>query len=201
MNLALQCPWVALQQLPPGGHHGQSNNPWHICGVQSSPAVPHCQLCCKGEIRNIQGNENGCIFTYNRKDTSAITACLKYWKIYILLLVQICTYKWKVSLYFGDQLLDFDLVACFRFLSARCGPMRFTSTNGRNIPVTVGHLRSFAATTARKYMSTYYWNSLLASLEEHWCQILWSVMGETVQLLGLVRSEHIAHVVKTVQYI
>lgn len=57
------------------------------------------------------------------------------------------TYKWKVSLYFGDQLLLLDLVACFLFLSLRCGPMRLTSTKGRNIPVAFGHLRSLAATT------------------------------------------------------
>ncbi len=56
------------------------------------------------------------------------------------------TYKWKVSLKFGDQLLDFDLVACLRFLSAKCGPIKCTSTNGRNIPVVV-HFKSPAATT------------------------------------------------------
>lgn len=42
---------------------------------------------------------------------------------------------------------------------------------------------------------------LLSSLEEQWCQILWSVRDEMVQLLWLVSSEHVAHMVKTVQYI
>lgn len=57
------------------------------------------------------------------------------------------TYKWKVSLNFGLQLLLLDLVANFLFLSARCGPIRFTSMKGRNIPLAITHLRSLAATT------------------------------------------------------
>lgn len=62
-----------------------------------------------------------------------------------------CTYNWTLSLYLGDQLLDFDLVANFLFLSAKWGPMRLTSTNGLNIPpAVVGHRRSLAATTVRK---------------------------------------------------
>ena len=56
------------------------------------------------------------------------------------------TYKWKVSLNLGDQLLLLDLVECLRFLSARWGPIRCTSMNGRNIPFVL-HLTSFAATT------------------------------------------------------
>lgn len=59
------------------------------------------------------------------------------------------TYKWNVSLYLGDQVFDLDLVANFRFLSARWGPIRFVSTNARNIPDCTGHLRSLAATTAK----------------------------------------------------
>lgn len=59
------------------------------------------------------------------------------------------TYKLKDSLYFGDQLLDFDLVANFRFLSCKWGPMRLISTNGRNMPDGICHLRSFAATTKK----------------------------------------------------
>lgn len=44
------------------------------------------------------------------------------------------TYKLKVSLYFGDQLFDFDFVANFLFLSCKFGPIKLISTNGRNIP-------------------------------------------------------------------
>lgn len=142
MNLALQCPWVALPPLPLGDHLWQSSNPWHRCGAQSSPVVPHCQLCCKKHTfyeTNIAG-VTGVYWHYSLFETMN--------DIYLQFELK-CTYKWKVSLYLGDQLLDFDLVACFRFLSARCGPIRFTSTNGRNMPVTVGHLRSFAATTVR----------------------------------------------------
>ena len=61
----------------------------------------------------------------------------------------IVTYKQNVSLNFGDQLFDFDFVECLRFLSLRCGPIRCTSMNGRNILV-VCHLRSLAATTESK---------------------------------------------------
>lgn len=58
------------------------------------------------------------------------------------------TYKWKVSLYLGAQLLLLDLVVNFRFLSLWCGPIMVTSTKGRNMPL-VCHFRSLAATTAR----------------------------------------------------
>ena len=58
------------------------------------------------------------------------------------------TYKWKVSLNFGDQLLLLDFVECFRRLSLRCGPIRLTSTKGRNMPV-VCHFRLLAATTVQ----------------------------------------------------
>lgn len=57
------------------------------------------------------------------------------------------TYKWNVSFNFGDQLFDFDLVAYFRFLSCKCGPIKLISTNGRNIPDAITHFKSFAATT------------------------------------------------------
>lgn len=58
------------------------------------------------------------------------------------------TYKWKVSLYFGDQLFVFDFVAILRFLSWRCGPVRLISTYGRNTtPDGLAHFRSFAAIT------------------------------------------------------
>jgi hypothetical protein len=70
-------------------------------------------------------------------------------KLYIL--EPFNTYKWKVSLNLGDQLLDLDFVACFLFLSAKCGPIKFTSTKGLNMPVTVGHFRSLAATTVKIY--------------------------------------------------
>ena len=56
------------------------------------------------------------------------------------------TYKWKVSLNFGDQLLDLDFVEFLRFLSVRCGPIMFTSIKARNIP-DVRHFKSLAATT------------------------------------------------------
>lgn len=59
------------------------------------------------------------------------------------------TYKLNVSLYLGDQLFDLDLVACFRFLSDRWGPIRFTSTKGLNIPETRFHFKSLAATTKK----------------------------------------------------
>lgn len=42
-----------------------------------------------------------------------------------------------------------DLVANFLFLSLRWGPMMLTSMKGRKMP-DVCHLRSFAATTARR---------------------------------------------------
>lgn len=58
------------------------------------------------------------------------------------------TYNWNVSLNFGDQLLLFDFVECFRRLSLKWGPMMMTSTNGRNI-LDVCHLRSLAATTEK----------------------------------------------------
>lgn len=57
------------------------------------------------------------------------------------------TYKWNVSLYFGDHVFDLDFVANLRFLSARCGPTKLVSTNGRNIPGWTGHFKSLAATT------------------------------------------------------
>jgi hypothetical protein len=41
----------------------------------------------------------------------------------------------------------------------------------------------------------------LASLEESWCQILSSVVGEIVHLLWRICPEHVAHMVKAVQYI
>lgn len=59
------------------------------------------------------------------------------------------THNVNVSLYLGAQLLFFDLVAYFLFLSLRWGPMMNTSTKGRNIP-DVCHRRSFAATTTKK---------------------------------------------------
>jgi len=59
------------------------------------------------------------------------------------------TYNWKVSLYFGDQVLLFVLVPCFLFLSLRLGPNMQTSTNGRNIAV-VCQFRLLIATTIKK---------------------------------------------------
>lgn len=59
------------------------------------------------------------------------------------------THNWKLSLYLGAQLLFLDLVANFLFLSLRWGPMMLTSMKGRKMP-DVCHLRSFAATTARR---------------------------------------------------
>ena len=56
------------------------------------------------------------------------------------------TYKLNVSLNLGDQLFDLDFVAYFRFLSLRFGPIRLTSTNGRNTPW-LGQRKSLAATT------------------------------------------------------
>lgn len=57
------------------------------------------------------------------------------------------TYKSKLSLNCGDQLLLFDFVDCFLFLPVRWGPIRFTSTYGLNMPVANCHFKSFAATT------------------------------------------------------
>ena len=57
------------------------------------------------------------------------------------------TYKWKVSLYLGDHVLDLDLVANLRFLSDKWGPIKLTSTKARNIPDCTGHFKSLAATT------------------------------------------------------
>lgn len=56
------------------------------------------------------------------------------------------THYWNVSLYFGDQLLFLVLVLNLRFLSARCGPIALTSTNGLNIAL-VCQLRLFTAFT------------------------------------------------------
>lgn len=63
------------------------------------------------------------------------------------------TYKWKVSLNLGDQLLFLDLVWNFRFLSLRCGPMMLTSTKGRNMP-DVCHFKSLAPITDREKKKT-----------------------------------------------
>jgi hypothetical protein len=58
------------------------------------------------------------------------------------------SYKWKVSLYFGDQLLVFDFVAIFLFLSCKCGPVKLISTYGRKTtPEGLAHFKSFAAIT------------------------------------------------------
>lgn len=56
------------------------------------------------------------------------------------------TYNTNASLYLGLQLPDLLLVDCFLFLSASLGPIRWTSTNGRNMPV-VGQTNALAATT------------------------------------------------------
>lgn len=65
------------------------------------------------------------------------------------------TYKTNASLYLGLQLPDLLFVDCFLFLSASLGPMRFTSTNGRNIPV-VGHTSVLAATTVIQFYKQNY---------------------------------------------
>ena len=52
-------------------------------------------------------------------------------------------------MYFGDQLAFLFLVANFRFLSAKCGPIRLTSTYGLKVWV-FGVFRSFAATTKKR---------------------------------------------------
>lgn len=77
----------------------------------------------------------------NQKYTYYCIVRTRYSKFY--------TYKWNVSLYLGDQLFDFDLVACFRFLSCKCGPIKLISTNGRNMPEAMTHFKSLAATTER----------------------------------------------------
>ncbi len=59
------------------------------------------------------------------------------------------TYRLKVSLYFGDQFAFLYFVLMVRFLSAKWGPIRFTSTRGLKV-WTLGHLRSFAATTGKE---------------------------------------------------
>lgn len=56
------------------------------------------------------------------------------------------TYNTNASLYLGLQLPDLLFVDCFLFLSASLGPIRLTSTKGRNIPV-VGQTNVLAATT------------------------------------------------------
>lgn len=85
-------------------------------------------------IANYAANKNS-----NNNLSSTITGDIAY------------TYKWNDSLYLGDQLFDFDLVACLRFLSCKCGPIKLISTNGRNIPDWITHLRSLAATTETLY--------------------------------------------------
>lgn len=57
-----------------------------------------------------------------------------------------CTYKLKLSLNFGDQLLFLDLVWNLRFLLLRWGPIMVISTKGRNMP-DVCHFKSLAPTT------------------------------------------------------
>lgn len=56
------------------------------------------------------------------------------------------THNWKASLNLADQLLFLDFVVNLRFLSARKGPIRQTSTKGRNMPE-VCHFMSFTAMT------------------------------------------------------
>lgn len=56
------------------------------------------------------------------------------------------TYKWKVSLNLGDQLLFLDLVWNLRFLSLSWGPIMVISTKGLNIP-DVCHFKSLAPMT------------------------------------------------------
>ena len=60
------------------------------------------------------------------------------------------TYNVKISLYFGAQLLFFIFVTWRLFLSDRCGPIKFTSTNGLNV-CALGHFKSLVATTESKY--------------------------------------------------
>ena len=118
----LQCLSAAWRRHLRAYHRERSSNPWRKYEAQKIPVFPHCRWHCfkKRELDLLNGLE-----------TSKIT------------------YKWNVSLYFGDQVLDLDFVANLRFLSARCGPIKLVSTNARNIPDWTGHLRSLAATTVK----------------------------------------------------
>lgn len=71
------------------------------------------------------------------------------------------THKSKLSLNCGDQLLVFDFVDCFLFFPVRCGPIKFTSTYGLNIPVASCHFKSFAATTEKyNLLDNIVWNEV-----------------------------------------
>lgn len=59
------------------------------------------------------------------------------------------THYRKLSLYLAVMQLFLDLVVNFRFLSASIGPIRLTSTNGRNSP-DVCHFISFTPITERE---------------------------------------------------
>ena len=111
-------PWAAWRTRPPAGRRGRSSSPWRRCGARKPSSAPRCQCCCNGDNVNHH---------YNHKTFS--------------------TYNRKVSLNFGGQFL-FCLVANFLFLSARCGPIRFTSTYGFMPCWDLGIFRSLAATTA-----------------------------------------------------
>lgn len=85
--------------------------------------------------------------------------------IILFIVIKIEAYKWNVSLNLGDQLLDFDLVACLRFLSWRCGPIKLISTKGLNIPDAMTHFKSFAATTVLKKENDH--NVFIQSSRQH----------------------------------
>lgn len=141
---ALRCLSAAKRPRPPVYRPWQSSSPWRKCAAQSSPAAPRCQSCCNSQDFNIQPQ-----FVINS-----------------------LSYKLKVSLNFGDQLLDLDLVACLRFLSARCGPIRFVSMNGRNMPCWITHLRSFAATTENAFIEFRY---IYGSLRRKLFSCMWKI--------------------------
>lgn len=135
-NNNLPVPWflsTAIQLHQPNDLHVQSSNPLHKCAARKSSVALHYRSC------------------YNDMNKlSNINRWFRLMHIYIKY-----THKWNVSLNFGDQLLDFDLVACFRFLSCKCGPIKLISTNGRNIPDAMTHFRSLAATTANIYLVSF----------------------------------------------
>jgi hypothetical protein len=99
-----QCPSIVKQRHQPDDPHVQSNNHEHKYEVHKSQVVPQRQ------------------YWKHFGNKSKINVVEKRFK------VQGKTYNWKVSLYFGDQLLVLDFVAIFLFLSWRCGPVRLIST-------------------------------------------------------------------------
>lgn len=132
--LSLQCLVIVKQPLQWDDPREQNSSPSHRCAVHMHQGHLHSPRCCKRKSK-----------TFSEKLFMHI---VQYRSLFHNTLLFHNTYKWKVSLNFGDQLLLLDFVECFLRLSLRCGPIRLTSTKGRNMP-DVCHFRLLAATTVQ----------------------------------------------------